>query len=58
VADEGDTVAVNVTFCPHVDGFAPEDRVVVVPAWFTVCMRDVEVLLAWLLSPLKLAVME
>jgi hypothetical protein len=32
VAAEGDTFAVNVTFCPNMDGFTLEDTVVVVLA--------------------------
>ncbi len=45
VPDVGATVAVNVTFCPNVDGLALEDTVVLVAAWFTVCDRIAEVLL-------------
>ena len=32
VADDGETVAVNVTFWPYVDGFGLEETVVVVAA--------------------------
>ena len=32
VADDGDTLAVNITFWPDVDGFRLEETVVVVPA--------------------------
>ena len=38
VAVEGETVAVNVTEDPYVDGFADETSVTVVLALFTVCV--------------------
>jgi hypothetical protein len=34
------TVAVNVTFCPTLDGLAEEANAVVVPEVFTVCLGD------------------
>jgi hypothetical protein len=45
VATAADTVAVNVTFCPKVDGLLLEDTEMVVPAWFTVCEKGDEPLL-------------
>lgn len=45
VAAAGDTFAVNVTLCPNAEGFALEDRVVVVLAVFTVCDTALETLL-------------
>ena len=38
------TVAVNVTVCPDTDGFAEEATVVVLLAWFTVCVSAEPVL--------------
>ncbi len=38
------TVAVNVTDWPNTDGLTDEATVVVVLAWFTVCVSTVEVL--------------
>ena len=54
VAAAGDTVAVKVTDCPDVDGFADDASAVVVliNEAFTVCVRIVDVLAAWVLSPL------
>jgi len=54
VAAAGETVAVNVTACPDVDGFADDASAVVVliNEGFTVCVRTVDVLAAWVLSPL------
>jgi hypothetical protein len=43
-AVEGATVAVKVTDAPTVDGFAEEATVVVVFAWFTVCVSVDEAL--------------
>jgi hypothetical protein len=42
----GDTVAVKVTTCPDVDGFADEVSAVVVLIAFTVCVRTDDVLAA------------
>ena len=44
VTAEGDTVAVNVTFCPDVDGLAFEDTEVVVAVLFTTCDSTAEAL--------------
>ena len=33
-----ETVLVNATCCPYADGFTPDTRIVVVLAWFTVCV--------------------
>ena len=55
---DGCTETVKVTPCPKVAGFRLEATVVVEPAWFTVCVREAEVLAVKLLSPLYLAVME
>jgi hypothetical protein len=52
VAVEGDTVAVNVTDAPTVDGFRLLMRVVVVTTLFTVCESAADVLPAQLVSPL------
>ena len=52
VAARGDTVAVNVTFCPDADGLAFDDTVVVEAAWFTTCDSTVEALLKKFESPL------
>ena|SRR5579884_1223411 len=46
------TVAVKVTLCPKTDGLADELTVVVVLAWFTVCVRTALVLVVKLPSPL------
>ena len=40
----GDTVAVNVTACPNVDGLGTDVSVVVVLIAFTVCVRTEDVL--------------
>jgi hypothetical protein len=40
------TVAVSVTDWPKVDGFTDDVSVVVVLAWFTVCVSTAEVLVA------------
>lgn len=48
------TVAVKVTVCPEVEGFADEATVVVVAAWptaLTTCVRAVDVEPRKLLSP-------
>ena len=45
-------LAVNVTDWPDTDGFTEEATAVVLPAWFTVCVRVDEVLATKLLSPL------
>ena len=52
VADEGDTVAVNVTFWPEVDGFRLEAIVVVVAALLTIFVKAAEILPAKVESPL------
>ena len=54
VAAAGDTVAVKVTDCPDVDGFDDDatDVVVLIDEAFTICVRIVDVLTAWVLSPL------
>ena len=48
VAAAGDTVAVNVTACPNVDGFCDDVSAVVVliNEGFTVCVRTEDVLAA------------
>jgi hypothetical protein len=48
VAAAGDTVAVNVTDCPDVDGFDDDATavVVVIDEAFTVCVRTEDVLAA------------
>ena len=48
VAAAGDTVAVNVTVCPDVDGFADDASAVLVliNEGFTVCVRTADVLAA------------
>ena len=51
VAAEGETVAVNVTDDPYVDGFADEASVSVVLALFTVWVRVEEVLVLSFASP-------
>ena len=38
VAVEGVTVAVNVTFCPKIEGLSDELTVVLVASWLTVCV--------------------
>ena len=48
----GLTVAVKVTGWPNTDGLAEEATVVVVSAWFTVCVTTPEVLVLKLASPL------
>jgi len=45
------TVAVNVTLCPSVIGFADEVRVVLVGAFFTVCGRPFDALPAKFAPP-------
>ena len=52
------TVAVKTTDCPNVAGFKFDATLVVAVAWFTASVRMPEVLLAKLLSPLYLAVIE
>jgi len=52
VPEAGDTVAVNVTDWPAVEGFKDDVNVVVLAALFTVCVRTVEVLAVVLASPL------
>ena len=47
----GDTVAVNVTTWPNVDGFRDDVSDVVVPIGLTVCVRTLDVLPACVLSP-------
>ena len=42
----GETVAVNVTACPDVDGFSDDVSAVVVPIAFTICVRTGDVLAA------------
>ena len=42
VGPEGETVAVNVTFCPLTEGLALEDRVVVVLVLFGTCVGPTE----------------
>jgi len=51
------TVAVNVTACPNTDGLADELTAVVVPSWFTVCVKSGDVLPLKLPSPLYTVVM-
>ena len=51
VAVEGETVAVNVTDCPDIDGFGLDDTVIVVGALSTVCVRVEDVLPLVLVSP-------
>ena len=46
------TVAVNVTDWPETDGFTDEATVVVLLAWFTVCVKVEDVLVLKLPSPL------
>jgi len=61
VAVEDETVAVNVTSCPELDGLRLDARlvlVVVLVEVFTVCISVPEMLPLKLLSPLKLAWME
>lgn len=53
-----DTVAVNVTDAPKVDGLSDEASVVVVEAVFTTCEIALEVLPLKLVSPLYTAVIE
>jgi hypothetical protein len=53
----GNTVAVNVTELPNVDGLAEEESVVVVLAWSTTCVNGVDVLDASFVSPEYAAVM-
>jgi hypothetical protein len=50
-AGTGATVAVNVTDCPSVEGFADDVSVVVVFAIFTVCDTPVETLVVKFVSP-------
>jgi hypothetical protein len=57
VAVEDDTVAVNVTGRPLLDGLGSDVNVVVVPALLTVCESAEDVLPVWLPSPLYCAVM-
>ena len=60
VAVLGETVAVNVTELPVVNGFFDDTSVVVVVArliWFTVCASADEVLVASFVSPKYAAVM-
>jgi hypothetical protein len=57
VADDGDTVAVNVTDWPNVEGFGDEESVVVVDIWLTVCVNGAEVLPALFVSPEYVAMM-
>ena len=52
------TVAVNVTAWPNTDGLTDDATVVVVLAWFTVCVNVDEVLPLKLLSALYTAVIE
>jgi hypothetical protein len=56
VAVEGETVAMNVTGCPLLDGLRLDVNVVVVLALFTVCEIPVDVLLLNVLLPLYRAV--
>jgi len=58
VAADGDTVAVNVTVRPFLDGLGVDVTVVVVLALSTVCRSTEEVLPVWLASPLYWDVME
>ncbi len=51
VAVLGDTVAVNVTGLPNVDGFCDEVSVVVVVIWVTVCVNADDVLDRSFVSP-------
>lgn len=57
VAPAGDTVAVNVTLSPKVEGFRDDESAVVVATTtpFTTCVTTDEVLPAWLASPLYTA---
>ena len=48
----GDTVAVNVTTCPNVDGFRDDASDVVVPIAFTISVTTDDVLPACVLSPM------
>ena len=52
------TVAVKVTDCPRVEGFADEDRVVVLVILFTFWLRVGDVLVAKFESPLYSALTE
>ncbi len=57
-AVDGDTVAVNVTDWPSVDGFCDEETVVaVVDIKLTVCVSGAEMLTALFVSPRYLATM-
>ncbi len=58
VAVEGETVAVNVTDEPYVDGFADEANITVVLALFTVWVNTEDVLLLSFVSPPYEAVIE
>ena len=58
VAVAGDTVALNLTLVPKVDGLRLEVRVVVVPAGLTVWASEVEVLPLKVASPPYTAVIE
>jgi hypothetical protein len=49
---------VNVTDCPNTDGFADDATVVVVVAWFTVCVSIEDVLPVKFVSPPYTAVIE
>lgn len=54
----GETVAVNVTACPAVDGFEDELRAVLVLALEITWLRAGEVLAAYVVSPLYTAEMD
>jgi len=58
VAVEGETVAVNVTAEPYVDGFNDDATVMVVLTLFTVCVNTDDVLLLSFVSPPYEAVIE
>jgi hypothetical protein len=58
VGDWPVTVAVNVTFCPNVEGFAEETSAVLLVALLTTCVTVFDVDVALLASPLYVAVIE
>ena len=58
VAFDGETVAVNMTLWPYVDGFRLDDTLVVVECGLTVCVSGADVLVLKFASPLYLAVIE
>jgi len=58
VAPEGETVALNVTLCPRVDGLLLDAIAVVEFALLMVCVTSAEVLALKLVSPPYAAVIE